>query len=158
MMANSKADDWERTERRLDAEEVALLSGKAAGLGDLLRNYKVRGKASNMDAAMLDKVFSRWLLDRSDQKLHKSELATLLGAAFGNLLCKHWSMQWVELSDNAGITYAVRHRDKAVYCFPFEVIMKRIAGRDTEFLVAVVQAVANAISDRQYVVRRSYDG
>lgn len=95
---------------------------------------------------MLDELFVKWMSDKNEQKWCQSEFAIHLGAAFGGILCERLLMRWVQISGNAGMTYAVRHRHRAVYyCFPFEAVMKRIRSGSGGFLVDVEHAVSMAI-------------
>lgn len=144
-MAHWKDDEWERNERPLDSAEASVILDKAAKLGDVLRGYEICDAISYVDSRMLDDLFDKWMSDKSAQRLCKSEFAIQLGAAFGGVLCERLKMRWIEISDSAGTTYAVRHEHRAVYCFPFEVIMKRIRSRSSRFLVAVERSVRKAI-------------
>lgn len=137
--------DWAPRVRVLDHTEIALLSKNALELRELMSSYSVDKPRYQVTAENLDIVFANWLGD-SHRKMAESNLIAVLGITFGNCLCDRLSMQWVEVTDRAGTTYAVRHETAEAYCFPLEAVKKRLLSGDVGFFAGIERAVREDIS------------
>ncbi len=146
-MSQQTKADWSRQVRPLDHTEVALLAKNALEFHDLMSSYEVDEPSGQATAKGLDVVFAEWLEDKSTQRMSASKLVAVLGITFGNYLCDRLSMQWVEVVDDAGITYAVRHETAEVYCFPLEAVKKRAISGEIGFFSGIEMAVREDISD-----------
>ena len=146
MNQQTKADEWSRRVRPLDHIEVALLAKNALELHNLMSSYDVVEPSGHVTTEGIDVVFAKWLEDRSPQRMSDSNLIAVLGITFGNYLCDRLSMQWVEVTDDAGTTYAVRHETAEVYCFPLEAVKKRTISREIGFFSEIETAVHEEIS------------
>ena len=139
---NRKTTDkeWAPRVRVPDHTEIALLSKNALELRDLMSSYSVDKPRHQITAVNLDTVFASWLRD-SHRTMIESKLIAVLGITFGNYLCNRLSMQWVELTDHDGTTYAVRHETAEVYCFPLESVKKRLVSGEVGFFARIERAV-----------------
>jgi uncharacterized protein DUF3806 len=109
MNQKTTAEEWSRRVRVLDHTEIALLSKNALEFRDLTSTYDLDEPSGHVSAEGLDVVFAKWLKDRSPQKISEPKLIAVLGITFGNYLCDRLSMQWAEVTDDVGTTYAVLH-------------------------------------------------
>ncbi len=75
-----------------------------------------------------------------------SQLIAVLGITFGNYLCDRLSMQWIEVTDDVGTTYGVRHETAEVYCFPLEAVKKRAISREIGFFLGIETVIHEEIS------------
>ena len=146
MNQETRAEEWSRRVRVLDHTEIALLSKNALELRDLMSSYDIDEPSRQVTAEGLDVVFAKWLEDRSQQKMSEPKLIAVLGITFGNYLCDCLSMQWVEVTDDAGTTYAVRHETADVYCFPLEAVKKRAMSGEIGFFAGIETAVYEDVS------------
>lgn len=146
MNQQTVAEEWSRRVRILDHTEFALLSKNALEFRDLMSTYGVDEPSGHVTAEGLDVVFAKWLEDQSPQKMSEPKLVTVLGITFGNYLCDLLSMQWAEVTDDAGTTYAVLHETAEVYCFPLEAVKKRTMSREIGFFAGIEAAVREDIS------------
>jgi hypothetical protein len=88
-----------------------------------------------------------WNMDASSARASNPDLLAAIGISLGNYLCARFDMQWVELTDKQGTTYAVRHKSKRIHCFPIESIKKRVGHSEYGFIVAIVESISKALSD-----------
>jgi len=140
------AEEWSRRVRVLDHTEIVLLSENALGFRNLMSTYDVGEPSDHVSAESLDVVFAKWLEDRSAQRMSEPKLIAILGITFGNYLCDLLSMQWAEITDDVGTTYAVLHETAEVYCFPLEAVKKRTMSREIGFFAGIEAAVREGIS------------
>jgi hypothetical protein len=129
----------------LDHTEIALLSKNALEFRNLMSAYGVEEPSGHVTAEGLDVVFAKWVEDQSPQKMSEPELIAVLGITFGNYLCDLLSMQWAEITDDFGTTYAVLHETTEVYCFPLEAVKKRTVSREIGFFAGIEAAVREDI-------------
>jgi len=146
MNQQTSGEEWSRRVRLLDHTEVALLAKNALEIHDLMLSYDVNEPSDQLTADGLDVVFAEWLQDRVPQKTADSKLIAVLGITFGNYLCDRLSMQWVEVTDDAGTTYAVRHETAEVYCFPLEAVKKRVISAEIGFFSEIETAIRGEIA------------
>ena len=146
MNQKTTAEEWSRRVRVLDHTEIALLSKNALEFRDLMSTYDVDEPSGHVSAEGLDVVFAKWLEDRSPRKMPEPKLIAVLGITFGNHLCDRLSMQWAEVTDDTGTTYAVLHETAEVYCFPLEAVKKRTMSREIGFFAGIETAVREDIS------------
>ena len=139
--------EWVRQERMLDYKEIAFLSENALGLRDLMNCYKVGEPSDPITAEALDVVFAEWIEDESSRRMPAEDLILVLGISFGNYLCESLSMQWIELTDSGGTTYAVRHEKAEVYCFPIESVKKRVESGELGFFAGIEAAARQDIEN-----------
>lgn len=153
-MSDLKENGWQRTERALNYREIALLGKQASDIREIMARYGVTVNAGEVSVSAIDALFLAWRHDDAGGRVERSTFITTLGITFGNWLCTQHSMQWMEVTDDVGITYPVRHENKGVYCFPFEAIKKRINTGEKGFFSEIERYVSNAIADPETEVRR----
>jgi hypothetical protein len=146
MNQQTTAEEWSRRVRVLDHTEIALLSKNALEFRNLMSTYNVDEPSDRVTAEGLDVVFAKWLEDRSPPRMSEPKLIAVLGITFGNYLCDILSMQWAEVTDDVGTTYAVLHETAEVYCFPLEAVKKRTMSREIGFFAGIEAAVREDIS------------
>jgi hypothetical protein len=95
----------------------------------------------------LDALLQRWSIDASVDKATEHTIVATLGITFGNYLCSARDMHWVEVRDQIGVTYAVRHFEPDVYAFPIDSVRKHLGLRSSDPFVEIDKATADAISE-----------
>jgi hypothetical protein len=142
----TREPEWDHEERLLDAEEIGYLSKNALQFSDLLHQYGLSQRGETPVPSELDALLQRWSIDSAVDKATEQTIVATLGITFGNYLCSARDMHWVEVRDQVGVTYAVRHFDPDVYAFPMDSVRKHLGLRSSDPFVEIDKATADAIS------------
>jgi uncharacterized protein DUF3806 len=146
MNPKKDTEGWSRRERLLDYAEIAFLSKNALEYRGLMATYGVIEPSDQVTAEGLDVLFAKWLEDQSLHKMPESNLIAVLGITFGNYLCERLSMQWIEVTDEEGTTYATRHETAEVYCFPLEAVKRRVTSGEKGFFLRIEASIRDDLT------------
>ena len=146
MRTTTREPSWEHEERLLDPEEIGYLSKNALQFSDLLHTYRLRQSGETPVPSELDELLRRWSSDIATDKASEEVIVATLGITFGNYLCSARDMHWIEVRDQVGVTYAVRHFRPDVYAFPIDSVRKHLGLGSSDPFVQIDNATADAIS------------
>jgi hypothetical protein len=133
------------------AEQVWITDNLAAAR-ELLVN--TGGDATNvLEPSLLDTTWAAWLREH-DPDEDPNPVINALGAAFGQHLVDRLGLAWKIVEDEHGTDLAVYGTPGDILIFPANLIAKRYEGRETHFIAAA----ADQIADRVMQVRASSGG
>jgi hypothetical protein len=133
--------------RRLSVQECARLGYLAAKANSFLRDYI--GEVNNPGLKDYDRAFQVW--QRSPLKKYtRQEVIEILGSYLGEKLIQDLDMEWVEVSDEVGTDYAVRHVQFEVVAYPFSSVMKRIDDNSYDFIYKIYHTVKDRLASGEF--------
>ncbi len=86
-----------------------------------------------IDPPTLDTTYSIWMSERSHSDEGFEANLDAFAFAFGQYLVDRLGMQWVVVSDREGAELAVRGQPGAIVIYPWTLVRKRFAARQTGF-------------------------
>ena len=136
--------------RVLTPEELRKISALEGEGLRFVRAYLPGVKNPNLKD--YDVAFGLWQ-GSADKKYTEHEVTDVLGCVLGGKMVAELNMEWVEVTDEYGVDYAVRGKIAEVMSFPFSSVQKRIQKNENEFLYAIYHTVKNTIDSGDYKSR-----
>jgi hypothetical protein len=96
---------------------------------------------------VLDQAFAGWLAATDTHGFSPEATVAVLGSAFGRYCAETLRMQWAQIQEGESISFAVIAKECDVRVYPFDMIAKRLATRETGFFANVYLVLKNRISE-----------
>ncbi len=127
------SESIQETVRELTTEEQDKLILQMQRLPQLLDRYVKDDSLHGIHPIVLDLVFANWLEDESPSRPAKEAIANILGACFGHYLCQTSNFDWVQVTNEIGMDWAIRHPVGNIIIYPFGAVQKRLETEGTGF-------------------------
>jgi len=130
-------------------EDVTALD---QGQIDLINDYDSRAAVFFSDFGtdpslhlldQLDQAFETWLYAPDRLGYSEDDAVEILGTSFGNHCNATLDMNWVNVSDQFGVSVAVEGREYEFGAYPFDSIRKRVADSEFNFFRSVYVILAD---------------
>jgi hypothetical protein len=136
-------------------QKIVVVTGNELTVLESLANYgkefvnKYLPEEINFDLKAHDRAFRAWQISKPP-KHSDEEVIKIIGGYLGNKLVTDLNMEWVTVTDEYGIDYAVRSKSTEVISFPFSTVMKRVESGEYDFLYGVFYTTKQMIESGDY--------
>ena len=113
---------------------------------NIILYYEPNLQQSDLTFKLLDSVFNGWLNDKNNERFNSDSIANGLGVAFGELLSKELTMEWVKVNDEYGEEYGVRSQNNFT-SFPISSVYKRIDSGESGFFSDIFEMLKHSIEE-----------
>jgi Domain of unknown function (DUF3806) len=101
----------------------------------------------------LDASFAGWIESEDKEGYTPQAVEALIGAAFGQYCIDTLDMEWVQVKDSFGASFAVVGKTIDVRSYPFDMVAKRIASEEIGFMAGVYMVLKNRCQAGEYAQR-----
>lgn len=109
--------------RNLDEREIKGLNNYRMWVDDILvRGFKLNEKLTGNET---DLRLLQLVIDNGPYGKNAEDELIIIGSTFGDILAKKLGMSWVVVEDEEGIDFALAYKNKCVFSFPQDMLVKR---------------------------------
>ena len=120
--------------RELDSKEIEGFEYERHWVQDLLNGHKLDIKLTKQKE---DIPTLHTLIDNGPYTDQPESELQIFGTVFGDILANELNLRWVVVSDEDGADFALQYKDREIFLFPKDMIIKRVEN-DVEINLSVM--------------------